>query len=149
MSVAHICHGQDRVGSGVRGAAAFWAWNQVQVSHCQTASSMALFMPSQKTHPHANNWDLVVPWWNLWSCCSILYLSDGGTMRTSPCRTWPSTMVRVSQCCQFGHNRQGTTPWCCWANQWWSCQQECASQSHSQRLAEMLPSSLGTSEQGG
>ena len=61
MSMVHICHGQDRVGIGVRGAAAFWAWNWVQVSHCQIASSMALFMPSQKTHPCMNNWDLVIP----------------------------------------------------------------------------------------
>ena len=45
MSVAHMCHGWDGVGIGVRGAAVFWAWNWVQVSHCQTASSMALFMP--------------------------------------------------------------------------------------------------------
>ena len=45
MSVVHICHGWDGVGIGVRGAAAFCAWNWVQVSHCQTASSMALFMP--------------------------------------------------------------------------------------------------------
>ena len=40
-----------------------WSWHQSEgccsilglelgaVSHCQTASSMALFMPSQKTHP--------------------------------------------------------------------------------------------------
>ena len=61
MSVVHICHGWDGVGIGVRGAAAFWVWNWVQVSHCQTASSMALFMPGQKTHPHANNWALVIP----------------------------------------------------------------------------------------
>ena len=45
MSVVHICHGQDGVGIGVRGAAAFWVWNWVHVSHCQTASSMPLFMP--------------------------------------------------------------------------------------------------------
>ena len=51
MSMVHICHGQNGVGIGVRGAAAFWAWNQVQVLHCQTASSMALLMPGQKTHP--------------------------------------------------------------------------------------------------
>ena len=56
MSMVHICHGQDGVGIGVRGAEAFCAWNWVQVSHCQTVSSMALFMPSQKTHPHMNNW---------------------------------------------------------------------------------------------
>ena len=61
MSVVHMCHGWDGVGIGVRGVVAFWAWNQVQVSHCQTASSMALFMPSQKTHPCANNWALVIP----------------------------------------------------------------------------------------
>ena len=102
--MAHICHGQDGVGIEVRGAAAFLASNQVQVSHCQTASSMALFMPGQKTHPHANNWALVVPWW---SCCSILSLSDGGVMRASQHRTRPSSMVRVSQCCQYGDNRQG------------------------------------------
>ena len=58
--MAHICHGWEGVGVGVRGAAAFWAWNLVQVSHYQTASSMALFMPDQKTHPHANNWALVI-----------------------------------------------------------------------------------------
>ena len=29
-------------------------------------------------------------------------------MRASPHRTRPSSMVRVSQCCQYGHNRQGT-----------------------------------------
>ena len=108
MSMAHICNGWDGVGVGVRGAAAFWAWNQVQVSHCQTASSMALFMPSQKTHPWANNCALMVPWWNWWSCCSTYSLSDGGMMRASPCRTRPSSMARVSQCCQYGHNRQGT-----------------------------------------
>ena len=45
MSMAHIYHGQDGVGIGVRGATAFWVWNRVQVSHCQTASSMVLFMP--------------------------------------------------------------------------------------------------------
>ena len=39
MSMAHICHGLDGVGVGVRGVAEFCAWNQVQVSHCQTASS--------------------------------------------------------------------------------------------------------------
>ena len=81
---------------------------QVQVSHCQTASSMALFMPSQKTHPCADNWALVVTFWNWWSCCSILSLSDGGMMRASPHRTRPSSTVRVSQCCQYGHNGQGT-----------------------------------------
>ena len=27
MSKAHICYGWDGVGDGVRGAAAFWAWN--------------------------------------------------------------------------------------------------------------------------
>ena len=59
--MVHICHGWDGVGIGVRGAVAFCAWNQVQVSHCQTASSMVLFMPGQKTHPGANNWALVVP----------------------------------------------------------------------------------------
>ena len=108
MSAVHICHGQDRIGIKVRGAAAFWAWNQVQVSHCQTASSMVLFMLAQKTHQHVNNWALVVPWWNWWSCCSILSFSDGGMMRASPHRTRPSSMVRASQCCQFGCNRWGT-----------------------------------------
>ena len=29
-------------------------------------------------------------------------------MRASPHRTRPSSMVRVSQCCQYGHNGQGT-----------------------------------------
>ena len=42
ISVAHICHGHDGVGVGVRGAAAFWLWNQVQASHWQTTSLMAL-----------------------------------------------------------------------------------------------------------
>ena len=90
MSMAHICHGQDRVGLGMRGVAAFWAWNSMQVSHCQTASSMALFMPGQ------NNWALVVPGWNWLSCCSILSLSDRGMMRGSSHRTRPFSMVRVS-----------------------------------------------------
>ena len=108
MSVAHIFHGQEGVGIRVRGAAAFWLWNWVQVSHCWTASSMALFMPSQKTHPWVNNWALVVPWWNWWSCYSILSLSEGGMMRTSPHRTRPSSMVRVSQCCQYGCTGWGT-----------------------------------------
>ena len=61
MSMTHISHGQDGVGIEIRGAAAFWAWKQVQVSHCQTDSSMALFIPSQKTHPCMNNWAFVVP----------------------------------------------------------------------------------------
>ena len=30
------------LGVGVRGAAAFWLWNQRQASHWQTTSSMAL-----------------------------------------------------------------------------------------------------------
>ena len=61
MSMVYICHGWDGVGIGVEGAAAFWAWTWVKVSHCLTASSMALLMPGQKTHPHENNWALVVP----------------------------------------------------------------------------------------
>ena len=38
------------------------------------------------------------------SCCSTLSHSDGGMMRASPCRKRPSSMVRVSQCCQYGCN---------------------------------------------
>ena len=30
-------------------------------------------------------------------------------MRASPCRTRPSSMVRVSQCCQYGWRGQGTS----------------------------------------
>ena len=107
--MAHICHGWDGVGIEVRGAAAFWAWNWVQVSHCWTASSTALLMPGQKTHPWVNNCALVAAWWNWWSCWSILSPSDRGTMRASPCRMRPCSTVRVSHCSQYGHNGQGTT----------------------------------------
>ena len=109
MSVAHICHGWDGVGVGVRGATAFWAWTWVQVSHWQMTSPMALFIPGQKMHPCPSNWALVIPWWNWWSCCSNLSLSKGGTMRASPWRTRPSSMVGVSWCCQYGCKGQGTT----------------------------------------
>ena len=61
ISVAHICHGQDGVGVGVRGAAAFWLWNCMQVSDWQTTSLMALLMPGQKKLPHASNCDFVIP----------------------------------------------------------------------------------------
>ena len=46
ISVAHICHGCNGVGVGVRGAAAFWLWNAL--ADWQTTSSIALLMPGQK-----------------------------------------------------------------------------------------------------
>ena len=61
ISVAHISHGHEGVDVGVRGTAAFWLWNQVQASHWQTTSSMALFMPGQKKLPHASNHDFIIP----------------------------------------------------------------------------------------
>ena len=61
ISVAHICHGHDGVGVGVRGAAAFWLWNQVQASHWQTTSLMALFMPGQKKLPCMSKCDSLLP----------------------------------------------------------------------------------------
>ena len=61
ISVAHICYGHDGVGVGVRGAAAFWFWNQVQASHWQTTSLMALLMPDQKKLPCMSNCDFVIP----------------------------------------------------------------------------------------
>ena len=148
MSMVHICHGWDKVGIGIRGAAAFWAWNRVQVSHCQTASSMALFMPGQKAHPHGNNWALVVPWWNWWSCCSILSPSDGRMMRASSQRRRPSSMMRVSRCCQYGCNRQGTTLMSSGQPVMIMLARACISGSLT-RLVGMLPSSLGTGKHGG
>ena len=147
MSMANICHGWDGVGVGVRGATAFWAWNQVQVSPQWTASSMALFMPGQKINLHMSSWALVIPWWNWWSCCSTLSLSKGVTMRASPWKTRPSSKVRVSQCCQYGCKGWGTA-FMSSGNQWWSCQWGHASQDHSQRLVGMLPSTVGTGEHG-
>ena len=38
----------------------------------------------------------------------MLSLFDGGMMRASPHRARPSSTVRVPQCCQYGHNGQGT-----------------------------------------
>ena len=61
MSVAHIYHGHNDVGVGVRGAARFWLWNWVQASHWWTTSLMALFMPGQKKLPCASNCDFVIP----------------------------------------------------------------------------------------
>ena len=61
ISVAHICHGCNGVGVGVRGIAAFWLWNQVQASHWQTTSLMALLMPGQKKLPSVSNCDFVIP----------------------------------------------------------------------------------------
>ena len=61
MSVAHICHGHDGVGVGVRGAAAFWLWKWLQASHWWTTSLMALFMLGQKKLPRASNCEFVIP----------------------------------------------------------------------------------------
>ena len=61
MSVAHICHGQDRVGIGVRGAAAFWLGTGCRSHTAELLLLWALFMPGQKTHPCMNNWALMVP----------------------------------------------------------------------------------------
>ena len=109
MSVAHICHGWDGVGVGVRGAAAFWLWNWVQVSHWQTTSWMALLMPGQKKLLCVSNCDFVIPWWNWCSWCRTISFSAGGMMSASPYRTRPSSMVRVSLCCQYGQRGQGTS----------------------------------------
>ena len=109
ISVAHICHGCNVVGVGVRGAAAFWLWNQVQASHWQTTSSMALFMLGQKKLPHTSYCDFVIPWWNWCSWCRALSLLVGGMTSASPHRTRPSLMVRVSLCCQYGQRGQGTS----------------------------------------
>ena len=79
--------GRTELASGVRGAAAFCAWNWVQVSHCQTASSMALFTSGQKTHPCMQTTGL---WWFLDGTSGVAVVSspcsDGGTMRASPYR---------------------------------------------------------------
>ena len=109
ISVAHICHGWDGVGVGVRGAASFWLWNQEQVSHWQTTTSMALLMPGQKKLPCASNCDFVIPWWNWCSWCRVLSLSAGGMTSASPCRTRPSSTVRVSWCCQYRWRGRGTS----------------------------------------
>ena len=109
ISVAHICHGRDGVGVGVRGAAAFWLWNWVQLSHWQTTSLMALLMPGQKKLPCARNCDFVIPWWNWCSWCRVLFLLAGGMMRASPRRTRLSSMVRISQCCQYRWRGWGTS----------------------------------------
>ena len=109
ISVAHICHGHDGVGVGVRGTAAFWLWNWVQVSHWPTTSAMALFMPGQKKLPHVSNCDFIIPWWNWCSWCRTLSLLGGGMMSASPHRTRLSLMVRVSLCWNYGPRGQGTS----------------------------------------
>ena len=109
ISVAHIYHGCYGMGIGVRGMAACWLWNWVQVSHWQTTSLMAMFMPSQKKLPHSSNCDFVIPWWNWCSWCRTLSLSAGGMTSASPCRTRPFLMVRVSLCCQYRQRGWGTS----------------------------------------
>ena len=99
-------------------------------------------------HPHMSNWAFVIPWWNWWSCYSNLSLSEGGMMRASSWGTRPSSMVRVSWCCQYGCSGWGL-PWCHLTKQWWWCWQGCASWDHSWRFVGMLPSALGTGEHGG
>ena len=109
MSVAHICHRHDGVGVGVRGTAAFWLWNCVQVSHWQTTSSLALLMLGQKKLPRVSNCDFIIPWWNWCRWCRTLSLTAGGMASASLCRTRPSLMVRVSLCYQYRWRGQGTS----------------------------------------
>ena len=109
ISVAHICHGHDGVGVGVRGAAAFWLWNQVQASHWWTTSLMALFMPGKKKLPCASSCDFVIPWWKWCSWCRTLSLLAGGMMSALPHGTRPSSMVRVSLWSKYGQRGQGTS----------------------------------------
>ena len=68
-------------------------------------------------------------------------------MRVSPQRTRPSSTVRVSQCCQYGHKGQGTA--------FMSSGQPVMIVSarvhisgHSQSLVGMFPSTLGTGKHG-
>ena len=109
--MAHICFWCNGVGVdvGVRGAAAFWLWNQVQSSHWWTTSLMALFMLGQKKLPHMSNCDFIIPWWNWCSWCRTLSLSVREMMSASPCRTRLSLTVRVSLCFQYGWRGQGTS----------------------------------------
>ena len=109
ISVAHICHGRDGVGVGVRGAAAFWLWNWVQASQWWTTSLMALLMLGQKKLPHASNCDFVIPWWNWCSWCRTLSLLVGGMVSASPHRTRLSSTVSISLCCQYGQRGWGTS----------------------------------------
>ena len=69
----------------------------------------ALLMPGQKRLPHASNCDFVISWWNWCSWCRVLSLLAGGMTSASPCRTRPSSMVRVYWCCQYGQRGQGTS----------------------------------------
>ena len=148
MSVAYICHGWGRVGIGVRGAAAFWAWNWVQVSHCRTTSSMALFMPGQK-HIHEQTTGL---WWFLDGTGGVAVVSSPfpmegwwGLLHIGQGHLQWSGFLDAASMSIMGRE----PPWCCHANQWWSCWQECTSEGCSQGLAGMLPSSLGTGKHGG
>ena len=73
--------------------------NLMNVSHCQTGSSMALLIPVQKTQPWASNCVLVMPWCDSCRVPRTLSLSDGGMMRAS-LWTSPSSRVSDSKCCQ-------------------------------------------------
>ena len=99
MPDAHICQAHEGVGVGVSGVVAFWAWNLMHVSHCQTASSMALLKPGEKTQPQAGNCVLMMPWCDWCRVPRTFSLSDGGMIRASPQITSPSSTVSDSQCC--------------------------------------------------
>ena len=146
--MVHICHGWDGVGIGVRGAAAFWLWNQVQVSHCRQLLLWLCLCPARR-HIHAWTTGL---WWFLDGTGGVAVVSSPFLMEGH----WGLFHVGQGHLQQWGSPDVASMgimgeelPWCCSANQWWSHLWGCTSQGHSERLVGMLPSSLGTGGHGG